>query len=180
MSLLTKQLVIRALERLGELAQEQGLVLEVCLYGGALMMLAYDARTITKDVDAIVRPSTAGRKLAGQVAREMGLPADWLNDQVRMFVAPSEQLRSLPWEGPGIQLTAPAAGYLLAMKALACRDPLPGYEGDIGDLRFLIGKMNINSVDEIQAHIDKYYPNDVIKPEHRVLLESLVQERGHS
>ncbi len=45
---LTKQLVISALRRLGELAQEQGVTLEVCLYGGALMMLVYDARMITK------------------------------------------------------------------------------------------------------------------------------------
>lgn len=57
---------------------------------------------------------------------------------------------------------------------------MPGYEGDIGDLRFLINKMDIDSVDEIQAHIDKYYPDDVITPEHRILLESLVQERDPS
>jgi hypothetical protein len=109
----------------------------------------------------------------------LGLPEGWLNDQVKMFVAPSERLRFLPWEGPGIQLTAPTAGYLLAMKALACRDPLPGYEGDLGDLRFLIGKMGIGSVEEIQAHIDQYYPDDVIADEHRLLLESLVEEVGN-
>ena len=176
---MTRQVVVRALTRLGELAEELGLTLEVCLYGGALMMLAYDARIITKDVDAIVRPSVQGRKLAERVGRELGLPEGWLNDQVKMFVAPSEQLRSLPWEGPGIKLTAPTAGYLLAMKALACRDPLPGYEGDLGDLRFLIGKMGIGSVEEIQAHIDKYYPDDVITDDHRLLLESLVEEVGN-
>lgn len=169
-------MILRALTRLGDLAADRGLTLEVCLYGGALMMLAYDARTITKDVDAIIRPSVEGRKLAEQVGREMGLPVNWLNDQVRMYVAPSEGLRTLPWEGPGIKMTAPTAGYLLAMKALACRDPLPGYEGDVGDLRFLIRKMGIDSVDEIQAYMDKYYPDDVIMPDHRLLLESLVKE----
>ncbi len=169
---------MRALTRLGELAQDQNLMLEVCLYGGALMMLAYDARTVTKDVDAIVHPSAPGRKLVAQVGREMGLPENWLNDQVKMFVAPSQQLRSIPWEGPGIQLTAPTTGYLLAMKALACRHPLPGYEGDVGDLRLLIGKMGISSVDEIQAYIDRYYPDDVITPEQRLLLETLIQENG--
>lgn len=169
---------MRALTRLGELAQDQGLTLEVSLYGGALMMLAYDARAVTKDVDAIVHPSAVGRKLVAQVGQEMGLPENWLNDQVKMFLAPSQQLRSIPWEGPGIQLTAPTTGYLLAMKALACRNPLPGYEGDIGDLRFLIRKMEISSVDEIQAYIDRYYPDDVITSEQRLLLETLIQEDG--
>jgi len=176
MNKITRKKLIAALTRLGELADSEGITLEVCLYGGALMMLVYDARNITKDVDAIVHPTREGRKLAEKVARELDLPEDWLNDHVRMFIAPKEQLRSIPWEGPGIKLTAPTAGYLLAMKALACRDPLPGYEGDLDDLRFLIHKMNIRSTDQIQAHIDKYYPDDVIMPEHNLLLASLIQE----
>ncbi len=171
-----KQTVISALRRLGEMADAEGLVLEVCLYGGALMMLVYDTRTITKDVDAIIHPSREGHDLVRKVARELGLPEDWLNDDVRMFIAPAEQLRPIPWEGPGIKLTAPTAGYLLAMKALACRDPLPGYEGDLDDLRFLIRKMRIRSVDEIQAYVEKYYPNDVITSEHAVLMTSLIEE----
>ncbi|HMO49523.1 MAG TPA: hypothetical protein PKE26_03625 [Kiritimatiellia bacterium] len=173
---ITKHTLIAALSRLGELADKQGLTLEVCLYGGALMMLVYDARTITKDVDAIIHPSREGRVLVVQVARELGLPEDWLNDHVRIFLAPSEQLRPIPWEGPGIKLTAPTAGYLLAMKALACRDPLPGYGGDLDDLRFLIRKIGIRSVVEIQDHIDKYYPDDVITKEHEVVLTSLIEE----
>jgi len=171
-----KATLLRALMRLGVLADERGLTLEICLYGGALMMMVYDARTMTKDVDAIIHPAKEGFTLAEQVGRELALPTQWLNDQVRMFVAPSEQLRIIPWEGPGIKMTAPTAGYLLAMKALACRDPLPGYAGDLEDLRFLIRKMKIRSVDEIQAHIDKYYPDDVIRADHRALLTALVEE----
>ena len=176
MKYITKPLLLKALARLGELAQEQGMTLEVCVYGGALMMLAYDSRTITKDVDAILHPSREGKIWVARVGREMGLPEDWLNDHVKMFIAPSEQLRQLPWEGPGIMLTAPTAGYLLSMKALACRNPLPGYDGDLDDLRFLIRKMGITHVDQIQAHIDTYYPDDAIAPEHRILLAHLVEE----
>ncbi len=176
MKKITKQALIQALTRLGELAEERGLVLEVCLYGGALMMLAYDARTITKDVDAVVRPTAEGRVLAKQVGRELGFPENWLNEDVRVFVAPFEQFRMIPWDGPGIKLTAPTANYLLAMKALACRDPLPGYEGDLDDLRFLIRKLQVQSVEEIQSVIDRYYPDDAITPEHRVLLTSLIEE----
>ncbi len=44
------------------------------------------------------------------------------------------------------------------------------------DLRFLIHKLEIRSIDEIQAAIDAYYPDDVIAPEHVALLEILVEE----
>lgn len=176
MKLMTKEVVIRALRRLGELAAEAGLELELCIYGGALMMLAYDARAMTKDVDAVIRPSREGLTLAAQVGRELGLPENWLNDDVKMFLAPAGQTRSLPWDLPGIMLTAPTASYLLAMKALACRSPLPGYEGDLDDLRFLIRKLSIHSFEDIQKVIDKYYPDDAIAPEHFVLLKTILEE----
>ena len=176
MKQLTKSILLQALKRMGDLAQQEGVTLEVCLYGGALMMLAYDSRIITKDVDAIVRPSRLGQSIARRVGQEFGLPDQWLNDDVKMFLAPREQLRALPWEAPGIQLTAPTAGYLLAMKALACRPSLPGYEGDLQDLRFLIGKMEIRFLEDIQHIIDQYYPDDVLRADHRGILQALLDE----
>ncbi|MCC5850009.1 MAG: hypothetical protein JJU29_18130 [Verrucomicrobia bacterium] len=140
------------------------------------MMLAYDSRSSTKDVDAVVRPREPALRLAKQVARELNLPQDWLNDQVRTFLAPAEQFREIPIDLPGLHLTAPTAGYLLAMKSLACRNMLPGYEGDIGDLKFLIRKMHIRSVEEIQKHIDRYYADDVMLPPHRETLRLLIEE----
>ena len=173
---ITKELLIRALTRMGELAQEQGTQLEVCIYGGAVMMLAYNARQITKDVDAIIQPSELGWKLARQVGEELALPEAWMNNDVRQFVAPTERTRVLPWDAPGIALTAPTAGYMLAMKALACRQPLPGYQGDLDDLRFLVHKLEVTSVAEIQATIDKYYPDDVIPEEDAVVLAKIIEE----
>ena len=73
MKVITKTLLTRALRRLGELTEEAGLELELCIYGGALMMLAYDARAMTKDVDAVIRPSREGLALAARVGRELGL-----------------------------------------------------------------------------------------------------------
>jgi hypothetical protein len=40
---------------------DSGIELEVALYGGVVMMLAYDRRTATRDVDAIFRPTEAAR-----------------------------------------------------------------------------------------------------------------------
>jgi hypothetical protein len=175
---LDRSVLLQALRRLGELAGEEGLILECCIYGGALMMLAYDARANTRDVDAVVRPREPALRLVEKVALEMELPENWMNDQVRTFLAPSEDVRDLPIQVPGLHLTAPTAGYLLAMKALACRTSLPGYKGDVEDLRFLIRKMEIESVDEIQTWIDRYYPDDVIPAPQRETLRLLIEEVG--
>jgi len=176
MKAITKAILIRALTRMGELAQHEDTKLEVCLYGGAVMMLAYDVREITKDVDAVIQPSELGWKLASMVGEELGLPEHWMNDDVKQFIAPAERTWVLPWDAPGIALTMPTAGYLLAMKALACRQPLPGFQGDLDDLRFLIRKTEVKSVDEIQDHIDRYYPDDVIPKEHVVVLKTIIEE----
>jgi hypothetical protein len=176
MKRLSRPLLLQALSRLGELACEEGLQLECCVYGGALMMLAFDARASTKDVDVVIRPREAALRLAHRVGVELGLPENWMNDQVRTFLAPTEQLRELPIEVPGLHLTAPTAGYLLAMKALACRNMLPGHAGDVEDLRFLIRKMDIRSVEEIQMWIDRFYPDDVIPAPQRETLYLLVRE----
>jgi hypothetical protein len=173
---LNKQLLERALTRLGELADQEGITLEVCLYGGALMLLAYNARTATKNVDAIFLPRKEGVRLAEQVAEEFSLPSNWLNDDVKMFLAPKESLRVLPKQFKGLQLTAPTAGYLLSMKALSCRASLPGYEGDLTDLKYLIRKMEIHTCEVLQREIDKYYPDDVLLPQHRLVLETLIEE----
>jgi len=176
MKTLNRLVIEKALARLGDLAEAEGITLEICLYGGALMLLVYNARVATKDVDAIIRPRAVGLKLAKNVALELGLHANWLNDDVKMFLAPKESLRSLPKQYKGLQITAPTAGYLLSMKALACRASLPGHEGDVSDIEFLVRKMELHSLQEIQDQIDKYYPDDVLLPQQRLVIEGVLDE----
>ena len=42
-----------------------------------------------------------------------------------------------------LRITRPSASYLLAMKCLAGRASMPGFAGDLEDIRFLIRKMGI-------------------------------------
>ena len=142
------------------------------------MMLAFDRRAITRDVDGVFHPTEKVLPLIRQVAAEQGLPEDWLNDDVRQFLATKESLRELPIDLPGVRLTAPTAGYLLAMKALASRRALPGYKGDEDDLRFLIRKLKISSLEDIQAQIDKYYPDDGPSESGRALLQKIIEEES--
>jgi hypothetical protein len=178
---LTRELVERALRRLGELAVANGIQLEVALYGGTAMMLAYNQRIITNDVDAVVIPAESATPFVRQVAEELSLHERWLNDDVRVYLGTRGQTRALEKfsDMPGIRVNVATAGYLLAMKALACRDALPGYEGDLGDLEYLIKKMNIKRVDDIQKHVDRYYENDAVSSDKIRILERII-EKVHS
>ena len=161
---LSRMRITQALRRLGALAREEGVTLEVSLYGGAVFTLVYGSRDATKDVDALVRPTAVAQKLAKKVAAELDLPEDWLNDNVKQFLAEREAKRELAGDefGEGLRISVPTAQYLLAMKLRACRPPLPGYAGDYADIRFLVTKMNLKSVEAAETIHDKFFPHDVL------------------
>lgn len=175
---LTQSRIIRALRRLGELAHARKLTLEVSLYGGAVFTLVYDSRPATKDVDAVVRPSGVAHELAAIVAAEQGLPEDWLNDNVRQFLAPKEEKRRLTGDkfGPGLRVSVPTAAYLLALKLRACRPPLPGYPGDEADIRFLLRKIKPKSLGAVEASFEKFFPGDALGERATALVEETLEE----
>lgn len=179
---LTRARIIGALNLLGQRAQQEQVELELCIYGGSAMMLAYDSRETTKDVDAIVRPSEVARRLARDVALQLGLHESWLNDDVKRFVSEAgtfaplriEQLEDAAQRH--LKITRPSASYLLAMKCLACRSGLPGYPGDIEDIRFLIRKMEIRTPGQVEEHIARFYPYDALTPQARAIIGGLLSK----
>lgn len=177
MKFLTKARIEAALHRLSELAAAEGVRLEMTLYGGALMLLTYDARSVTKDVDAIVHPSAIARRLVARVAAEQGLHDGWLNDDVRQFVSHKEQKNELPLPNinrAGLHITRPTARYLLAMKAIAARKPIGGYRGDIDDLERLLRITRIKSCEAVQKAVDDFFPDTVLPDETRLLINDLL------
>ncbi len=175
---LSKARLLQALRRLGELAHAEGLTLEVSLYGGAVFTLVYGSRDSTKDVDALVRPAAAGKRLAAVVAQEQNLPEDWLNDHVRQFVAAKEDKRRLTSEdfGPGLRVSTPTAAYLLALKLRACRAPLPGYAGDEADILFLLRKTRPASLSAVEEGFARFFPEDALGDRARTLVQQVLQE----
>lgn len=173
---LSRARITHAPRRLGALAREQGVILEVSLYGGAVFTLVYGSRDATKDVDAVVRQSEVAKTSSGQVATELGLPEDWLNDDVKQFLAEKEAKRQLTGSefGDGLRISVPTAQYLLAMKLRACRPPLPGYAGDYGDIRFLVQKMEITSVRAAEKIHDRFFPHDELPDDARAVVRSAI------
>ncbi len=164
-----KSTLLAALTRLGELATHEGLVIEATIYGGVAMLLLFDSRTATKDIDAILRPEEEALRLAKKVAREMDLPDDWIESRVSMFlsheliaresVRPLDCAKAMLPDMPGLRISTPNPRYLIAMKARALRPPRPGIEGDWDDIAVLIRHENIRSCAAIDAIIEEYFPD---------------------
>jgi hypothetical protein len=179
---LTKAEIEAALARLSELAAAEGVRLEMTLYGGAVMLLAYDARSVTKDVDAIIHPPKIGRRLVEQVGAERGLHAGWLNDDVKQFVSMREAKNELPIAAvgrDGLHITRPTAKYLLAMKVMASRKPMPGYAGDFADIETLLRVIKLKSVDDIEKIVESFFPDTVLPDSVRLTLTDLLEKIHH-
>ena len=179
---LTRSRIVRALNRLAELALAAGLELEISLYGGAVFTLVYGSRDATKDIDAIVRPGDAAIPLIRQVAQEQNLPEDWLNDQVSQFIATREQKRPYPSDefGPGLRITIPTAAYLLALKLHAARPSMMGYAGDEADIRFLLTRLRPASPDAVEEIYEHFFPHDVLKPRATAIVADYFAKRPGS
>jgi len=179
---LTKAEIVAALNRISELAAAEGVRLEMTLYGGAVMLLAYDARDVTKDVDAIIHPPEVGRRLVAKVARERGLAEDWLNDNVRLFVSRKEAKNELPVPNvlrAGLHITRPTAKYLLAMKVMAGRKPLPGYAGDYHDIETLLRVTKIKSVDAVATVVEAFFTDTVLPETTQLALIDILERIRH-
>lgn len=162
--------ILKYLHALNEKLQQRNVKGEICLYGGAVMCLAYDARPSTKDVAAIFQPSETIREVAKEIANEYELVNDWLNDGVKGFLVEHPRKVFLNLSHLVVMVADPE--YMLAMKSLSAR--IDGT--DSKDIEFLINKLKITTVDEVFKIIDKYYPRRIVKPATQFFLEEVFDE----
>lgn len=138
MAIFTRNEIEEGLKRLGELGQAKGLQIQLTLVGGAVMVLRFDARPSTRDVDVVIllpREARLVRDLARQVAEEQDWPEDWLNDGAKGYLVGISN-GPIVFQAPGIEARAPAMEQLLAMKLSAWRDDI-----DISDARRLLDEV---------------------------------------
>jgi hypothetical protein len=172
---LDRATILAALSRLNELLRDQDVRGELCLLGGTVMVLAFNARARTKDVDAIFSPAETIRIAASRVGAELGLPEHWLNDGAKGFISARHEVVAgdLP-QFDHLRLTAPTAEYMLAMKCLAARLPAaPDERGDEADIRFLARRLGLTSAQQVSELITRYYSPHMIPARTQFLLEDI-------
>jgi hypothetical protein len=177
-SAMTREQILAGLRALSDQLGEHGVVGEICLFGGAVMVLAFTARLSTKDVDGLFQPTPLIRDLARRIGEDQHLPADWLNDGAKGFVSDRHEttVGNLP-QFSHLRLTMPVPEYLLAMKCMAARiATASGEASDVADIVFLIRHLQLNSADAVLGIVGQYYPASRIPVKTQFLVEGLFQE----
>ena len=64
--------ILHALEELSFRLGKRGVRGEVCLFGGTVMILAFQSRQSTKDIDAVFAPTSVIRELVAEIGRQNG------------------------------------------------------------------------------------------------------------
>lgn len=178
----TRDDILYLLRRLSSLARSEEVVLEVSFYGGSCLLLTYgyQDRKLTKDIDAIFRPSEIAQKFIRQIAREEDLPEDWIDSGVKQFLLPKgvSYVSKLPElrELPNLKISFPSADYLIAMKIRSSVRARFGYDGDLTDLRFLARKKGMSSLEEAQAILDRFFDDEIIPERASQVLEEVFSE----
>ena len=179
---ITRETLHEALHRLGALAYAEGKTVEIAVYGGAALMLTYDWRIATRDVDAVFEADKSSvRRLAAVVAEERGWDADWLNDGVKGFLSLHDPvskalLGTFPSEdAPGLRVFTANPAYLFAMKCRAMR--IGGIEAssDVADIKALAQELKITQPTEALDVIAAFYPKSIIEPKTQYGIEEILQ-----
>lgn len=172
MALLDREHLLEALRALDEELGRAGVRGEIFVVGGAAMALAYDARRSTIDVDAVFAPSAEIRAAAGRVAERLNFEPNWLNDSAKAFMPGDDPDRIGVYEGNHLSVAAASPRLLLTMKLLAAR-----VERDQDDIRILYGLCGFTTAEEGVDLVASAYPEGLIPPRARFLLEELFPRR---
>ncbi len=159
--------IVDALTALAAELEQQGITAEMYVVGGAAIALAFDERRATRDIDAVFEPKGTVYEAAAVVAQERGLPAGWLNDAVKGFLAGEDPTAIPVLDLPGLRCLAASAETLLALKVLAHR---VGEDED--DLRLLARELGLDRADEVLAVAERTY-GDRLDPAARFFVEAL-------
>jgi predicted nucleotidyltransferase len=165
---MTGEQMRRYLTEVGARLAARGVTGDLVLAGGAVMVLALQARGGSRDIDAVfTTEAEAIREAAREVADDNGLPVAWLNDHVRVFVAPDAPTVNL-FDVPGLLVRMVRLDYLFYMKAWA-GDPI-----DQRDMRVIAKALGLRNEHEAYEIVRRYSPAELPR-DVQILLESLFE-----
>ena len=83
-----RQSLQQASHEVGRRAYAQSKSIEIAIDGGSALILTYDWRIATRDVDAVFEADRQTvRRLAAEITDDIGWDRDWLNDGVKGFLS---------------------------------------------------------------------------------------------
>lgn len=149
--MLSKEDIEEYLIKISAALNAKGIKGEIILCGGAVMTAYYNARSMTKDIDAAFTPQTIIREIASEIAEEEDLESDWLNDGAKGFIDTGRMRFITIARFPGLTVKMPDAEAMLAMKLASAR--LESKDRD--DAIFLMKYLGISDLEQVYSILEK-------------------------
>jgi len=167
----------KALTRLGQLLRERRVTGEIAVLDGAAIVLGFDFRSATQDVDVMI---TQGHgqivKAQREVETELKLPPNWLNEQGTSYLSEHSDFKlfkTYPSEGQfGLRVLMATPQYLLAMRLLSLRQ----YGHDVQDIVQLARRLGCTSAEDLLELVKHYYPDEQVLPEKVAEIRSIARQ----
>jgi hypothetical protein len=173
----TKQQLEKYLSRLNDELRKDGTTGEVCIVGGAAMVIGFGTRNSTRDIDALVISPSTVRAAILRVAQMSGIPNSWLNDAAKGFASSTPvELKELLKLG-NLRVVMPPAEYILAMKCISARVGLDQHDKE--DARFLIKQLGLKTVEQVLDVVGKYYVASRIPAKTQYFVKEICDELVH-
>jgi len=172
----------RAFSIMGEFLRDKKTVGEIVVYGGSAILLQFDWRSSTNDVDAtIVSDGNHGlvRQAADRAASELGLGRSWLSEAVSQYTSKEGDRSGVALAGmypetgnPGLRVVVAKPEYLLAMKLSALQRDAAANRDFLDATRLAI-ELGIDSVDALEKAYLAFFPGDRLPDRARLRLPEL-------
>lgn len=133
------------------------------------MVLAYNARDATMDLDTAIRQHhRAVLAEARVVAAELGLPSWWLNEQATSYLPAGQDVDATAvLDCPGLTVIAASPRHLLAMKVRVAR------QSDIADIIVLARLVGASSAEEASRIARQIFGDEPLSERSRAVLADL-------
>lgn len=155
-----------ALHLLAAKLQHRNLIGHVHVVDGKARLLAYEARTITCNADAIFAPNRPIVDTIHEIAHENHWPLTWLHNHAGSYTARNLGEGMMVFDHPHLQVMAIPAEHLLAMKVLAARDA--------SDAIVLLRRMNIRTAEAVWKIVDRFLAASMISDRSRTFVDDII------
>src|SRR6202789_270597 len=145
-----------ALAELADGLNARNVKAKIYLVGGAVMVLAFDARFSTGDIDGAIHPTDDVLAVAAEIGERRGLGAEWLNSSAPQFIPVFKEPDWQPiFKSGNVEIVAADERSMLAMKMRAGRGAR-----DRPDIEFLVKRCGVTTVAEALDLYEEYFPED--------------------
>ena len=156
---LSKKDIVKYLKLINEELVKAEETAEIVLLGGCAMVLMYDARKSTKDIDAIFNNKSKMRECVKMIAKNNNLNDDWLNDAAKSFITPKMKTVEVT-KFSNLKIKVFDLESLLVLKLISAR----ALTNDFSDSLILLENSSIKNIEELYELVEKYAPEDLLTP----------------